>query len=260
VPLYEAVHYGCISVEADVWKKDDGDDLYVGHSTWSLTRERTLRSLYIDPLLEILDRMNTNTDFAQNQDGQWRGVFDEDPTQTFVLLIDIKHSPQEIFDMVMAQLEPLRRKGYLSFVDENGHVVKRPLIIVGTGETPFDKILAHEHLRDIFFDAPLADFANSNLVTQYNQSNSYLASTSLGQLEINFSQPVSQSALQLLKSQISAAQEAGLHARYWDVAEWPVGARNLAWTTLVKLGVDFLSVDDLKAVATKPWGDWSTVL
>ena len=52
LPLYSAISAGCISVEADVWLFDQ--ELYIGHSTSSLTRNRTLKALYVDPLMEIL--------------------------------------------------------------------------------------------------------------------------------------------------------------------------------------------------------------
>lgn len=57
VPLFDAIHAGCISVEADVWLFEDSDKLYVGHGTSSLTQDRTLASLYVDPLVELLDKM-----------------------------------------------------------------------------------------------------------------------------------------------------------------------------------------------------------
>ena len=57
VPLFAALHSGCSSVEADVWLLDGEDELLIGHNTASLTRERTFRSLYIDPLVELLDKM-----------------------------------------------------------------------------------------------------------------------------------------------------------------------------------------------------------
>lgn len=57
VPLLDAIHAGCISVEADVWLFKDREELYVGHGTSSLTRERTFNSLYINPLVDLLDKM-----------------------------------------------------------------------------------------------------------------------------------------------------------------------------------------------------------
>ena len=57
VPLFDAIHAGCVSVEADVWLFKDRDELYVGHGTASLTHERTFASLYINPLVELLGAM-----------------------------------------------------------------------------------------------------------------------------------------------------------------------------------------------------------
>lgn len=42
VPLFSALQAGCISVEADVWLQKN--ELYVGHSTSSLTSNRTFKS------------------------------------------------------------------------------------------------------------------------------------------------------------------------------------------------------------------------
>lgn len=79
VPLFEAIHYGCTGVEADVWLFDD--ELFVGHNLGSLTKNRTLRKMYIDPLLDILDHQNPSTPFNNSSR---QGVFDED---------QVRHSP-----------------------------------------------------------------------------------------------------------------------------------------------------------------------
>jgi hypothetical protein len=55
VPLFDALHAGCTSVEADVWLTGNGTELYVGHHRHSLSRGRTLRSLYLDPLINMLN-------------------------------------------------------------------------------------------------------------------------------------------------------------------------------------------------------------
>jgi hypothetical protein len=57
VPLFDAIHWGCTGVEADVWLFNDQDELLVGHSSSSLSPTRTLRSLYVDPLVDLLDKM-----------------------------------------------------------------------------------------------------------------------------------------------------------------------------------------------------------
>ena len=57
VPLYKGLAAGCTSTEADIWVTnytDGSHDPLVGHSSKVLTPARTLRSLYLDPLREIL--------------------------------------------------------------------------------------------------------------------------------------------------------------------------------------------------------------
>jgi hypothetical protein len=151
VPLYSALRAGCISVEADVWLFDD--DLYVGHDTSALTRNRTLNSLYINPLVDILTKQNPSTEFANNTRN---GVFDTDPGKTLTLLIDVKTDGRETWSHVAAQLEPLRKRNWLTVFNGDA-VVPGPITVVGTGNTPFNSIVANQTYRDYFFDAPLMD-------------------------------------------------------------------------------------------------------
>lgn len=149
IPLFEALHYGCIGVEADVWHFDD--DLYVGHNTAALTRNRTFRSLYVDPLIALLDTMNPQTDFVN---ASKHGVWDTDHEQTLILLVDLKTDGRDTFPIVQEQLEGLRSKGYLTYFNGT-HTVPGAITVVGTGNTPFDMVIANTTYRDIFFDAPL---------------------------------------------------------------------------------------------------------
>ena len=149
VPLFSALRHGCTGVEADVWLFDE--ELYVGHNTASLTRNRTFQSLYIHPLVQILEGQNPSTSFYNGTD---HGVFDTDPGRSVTLLVDLKTGGEETWPWVLAQLEPLRERGWLTFV-ENGTVNYRPITVVGTGNTPFDILTQNSTYRDAFFDAPL---------------------------------------------------------------------------------------------------------
>jgi hypothetical protein len=149
VPLFSALRVGCTGVEADVWLFDE--ELYVGHNTASLTRNRTFQSLYINPLVDILERQNPSTDFYNRSS---HGVFDADPGKSLTLLVDVKTSGAETWPAVLAQLEPLRQRNWLTFV-ENNTVHTRPITVVGTGNTPFDVLTSNSTYRDAFFDAPL---------------------------------------------------------------------------------------------------------
>lgn len=157
VPLFSAVKAGCIGVEADVWLFDD--DLYVGHTTSSLTPQRTFRNLYIDPLMRMLEKQNPITELHPTVDQPLQGVFDTDPSQSLVLLIDFKTDGEATWDAVVAQLLPLRDRGYLTYFNGT-EVAKGPITVVGTGNTPFNMVVANSTYRDIFFDAPLEKLAD----------------------------------------------------------------------------------------------------
>lgn len=110
-PLSDALGTGCTGVEADVWLTGGG--LLVGHDRKSLTHKRTLRSLYIDPLVIIL----TGCNYLQTQgnaSGPPNGVFEVNRTASLTLLIDIKSNGPLTFPVVLEQLEPLRAKGWLT--------------------------------------------------------------------------------------------------------------------------------------------------
>ncbi len=167
VPLFSAIEVGCIGVEADIWLFDER--LYVGHSIASLTHNRTLDSLYIHPLLEILSKQNPRSTILPDETSQPHGVFDTSPEQTLILLIDFKTGPA-LWPHVQTALQPLREKNYLT--RSNGTQITRgPITVVGTGNTPFDLVNSEEanpH-HDVFFDAPLSEMYeglnSSNLPT-----------------------------------------------------------------------------------------------
>ncbi|RYE91684.1 MAG: hypothetical protein EOO77_47865, partial [Oxalobacteraceae bacterium] len=136
VPLYDALRWGCTGVEADVWLFDD--DLFVGHSTNALTKDRTFRSMYVDPLVKMLDHRNEVGNFAPVSSVR-NGVFETAPEQTLVLLVDFKNDGRDIFPRVSQQLTAFREKGYLTYF--NGETtIEGAITVVATGNAPFDLI------------------------------------------------------------------------------------------------------------------------
>lgn len=156
VPLFSAIEAGCTGVEADIWLFDE--ELFVGHSVASLARNRTLNSLYINPLLEILSKQNPKHTLLREDASQPHGVFDTNPEQTLVLLIDFKTSGSALWPHVQSAIEPLRAKNYLS--RSNGtQLILGPITVVGTGNTPFSLVSSENTnpYHDVFFDAPLKE-------------------------------------------------------------------------------------------------------
>lgn len=249
VPLFTAIHQGCTGVEADVWLVDDTNNLYVGHEQAALQGNRTFQSLYIQPLVEILERANPTTSFY-NGSGSYRGVFDTAPDQTLTLLVDVKTAGVGTWAEVVAQLEPLRQRGWLSYYAD-GTVHSRPITVVGTGNTPFEQ-LTNAKYRDYFFDAPLTKLADHS--APYNDQNSYYASVSFGSsIGKVWMGQLSPDQVEQIRTQVAQAHNRGLKARYWDLPAWPIQTRNMVWDVLVKEGVDMLNVDDVKTAAKRPW-------
>jgi hypothetical protein len=275
VPLFSALAVGCTSVEADIWL--DGDELRVGHTMRTVLPNQSLRSLYIAPLLDILEQHNpaSNISISETEssieikDIAPVGIFVTEPNQTLVLLIDFKSSPELLWAILMNHLEPLRRKGYLTHFD-GSTLIQRPITVVATGSAPFHLIQASTTYRDIFYDAPLDKLApspsevefqsntdsdsTSEFDSPYTKYNSYYASVdfhaSIGSLPLG---RLSQDQIAKVRAQIAAAHDRGLKVRYWGTPGWPVGLRNYVWKVLVREGVDMLNVDNLRAASRVDW-------
>ncbi|KAJ5046799.1 uncharacterized protein L3040_004024 [Drepanopeziza brunnea f. sp. 'multigermtubi'] len=295
VPLFSALRNGCTSVEADVWLFDDAaPELYVGHNRASLTRNRTFASLYIDPLVKILEGQNAGTDFSSNNNDNGtrrNGVFDVDPAQTLTLLIDVKTAGPETWPAVLAQLQPLRDRGWLSFVSD-GELHTRPVTVVGTGNTPFDLLTRNSTYRDAFFDAPLDIMWETPLPpspsppspphdnppcaatppshpssspqdqghtgttpsSSFTPLNSYYASAPFSRaVGRTWRGRLTPKQIATIRGQVRGAHRRGLKVRYWDTPSWPMGLRNHVWDVLVREGVDVLNVDDLRGVSRGVW-------
>ena len=238
-------------MEADVWLSNG--DLLVGHSRGSLTSSRSLRSLYIDPLVSILSHQNLDLSAPGSP---LNGVFETSPGATLVLLIDIKTHSTETLPVVLDQLSPLRSRGFLTFFN-GSTVVPGPVTVVGTGNTAFDQLMRNHTYRDIFFDAPLADLWGEDAPitrNEYDISTSYYASVSfaeaVGKPSFGILTP---DQVDVLRGQVQAASAKGLKARYWDTPAWPVSLRNHVWDVLVKEGVGMLNVDDLDGASKRKW-------
>ncbi|KAK9457904.1 hypothetical protein V1511DRAFT_485207 [Dipodascopsis uninucleata] len=242
VPLLTALSYGVQSVEADVWLY--GEKLYVGHHEAALTSERTFDSLYINPLISILDAANPNNSFTADQTSP-NGVFDTDWTATLYLFVDLKTAGNTTFPYIVKALQPLREKGYLTYFNGTD-IVYGAVTVIGTGNTPFDQV-ACESTRDYFFDGPLGSL-NSTYPATLNPiaSASFLQTVggSVGPNCLNNTQKM------IVKKAINKAHELGIKTRFWDVPWWPVQKRNACYRQIIELQSDFLNADDLALAST----------
>ncbi|KAK1997058.1 hypothetical protein LX36DRAFT_88408 [Colletotrichum falcatum] len=239
-PIYDALEAGCIGIEADVWLY--GTELFVGHNKWSLREKNTFTNLYIDPLVRILDERNANLNSSFQRVP--RGIYETNPVQTMVLLVDLKTGGSETWPQVVRQLEPLRERGWLTKV-VNDKIHYGPITVVGTGNTPFELVAENSTYRDTFFDAPLLKLDGYD----FNPTNSYYTSVSFKKaIGTVWFGDLTEAQIMKLRNQVKAAHSRGLKVRYWDLPAWPISVRNHIWDVLVREGVDILNVDDLKGV------------
>ncbi|KAJ5317699.1 hypothetical protein N7508_002207 [Penicillium antarcticum] len=210
--------------------------------------QRTLESLYINPILDVLERQNPESPFLTS--ATKNGVWDTVPDQTLYFFIDVKTSGHETFKAVIDALEPLRAKGYLTTVKDGKTVINGAVTIIGTGETPLDMVAPVKD-RDYFFDAPLADL-NDPKYADITGIVSPVASTdfdkAVGKITVDTDPILSEDQLKALRAQIATANERGIGARYWNTPYFPIRKRNLVWRTLLREGVILLNADDLDAV------------
>lgn len=255
VPLFDALSLGVTGVEADCHLING--ELLVGHTARSLRPNRTFRSLYLDPLITILENQNPSNTLTN--DTTVNGVWDTESTRSIVLMTDLKTDGASTLDAVQAQLQNFREKGWLTYWNGTG-IVPGPIIHVGTGNTPFSAVLnstyANSTYRDVFFDAPLDDLASG----QYNVSNSYYASTSMSHMFWHVGHSgLSTSQLAVVDGQIAKAKELGLVSRYWDTPGWPSTRRINIWKQLVDAEVGMLNADEIFEAARWNWR-WCNVL
>jgi hypothetical protein len=138
-PFFDAISAGATGVETDVWlkrTKTGSNELLLGHTSSSLAKARTLRSLYIDPLIEFLEKQNPLSQFAN---ASRNGVFDEDPSASMIVLIDFKMSCEKAWPPLLRQLEPPREKGWLTRYDKASQsLIQGPITVVVIGNAKFD--------------------------------------------------------------------------------------------------------------------------
>ncbi|ROW06731.1 hypothetical protein VMCG_04069 [Cytospora schulzeri] len=242
-PFYSALSVGAVSIEADVWLYNG--TLYVGHEQSALTEERTFDSLYIQPILSVLEAQNPTSSFISGTTKN--GVYDTASSQTLYLFVDLKTDGATTFPAVISALQPLRDVGYLTTFNGTA-VTSGPVTVIGTGNTPLNQVQGVEP-RDYFWDAPIPTLSStfSNITSDVSP----IASTdfSVQFPDVRGNQGFNAVQLALLKTQVTVAHAKGIAVRYWDQPGWPIGTRNAIWRTLWNNGVDLLNIDDLEGAA-----------
>lgn len=208
-PLFDALDRGFTSVEADVYRVDG--ELLVGHDRHELRRERSLASLYLDPLK---DRVEKN------------GGHVHEPGTNFYLFIDIKDDAARTRKAIGELLG-----NYVSMVGSSNEEGAPPpaVTVVLSGSAPRRGIVVNG-VRLAGADGRLSD-----LDSEESAAEMPVISDHWGQ---NFGGP--RPDQERLRTVTRKARESGRIVRLWATPD-----SEQLWATLLDNDVNLINTDDL---------------
>jgi hypothetical protein len=226
-PLYDALDHGFTSVEADIWPV--GGELLVAHDAEDLRPERTLRSLYLDPLARRV---------RDNHGKVYRGQRVE-----FQLLVDIK-ADGELSYLLLDDL--LREYPDLFTRYDDGRVRRGPVTVVISGDRPRELMAAQRH-RLAFYDGRIVD--QSDLGPGDDARLTPLVSDNWTRLfSWTGDGPMPAAERARMRQIIGTAHRAGQRVRFWATPDVPGPQREAVWRELIAAGVDHINTDDLSGL------------
>ncbi|MFE4538751.1 phosphatidylinositol-specific phospholipase C/glycerophosphodiester phosphodiesterase family protein [Streptomyces scopuliridis] len=221
-PLHDALAHGFTSVEADIFLVDG--ELLVAHTAEEIDPSRTLKSLYLDPLLARV---------RDNHGSVYRGR--SRPVQ---LLIDIKNDGVACYQELDRQLRPYSR---ILSAYRHGRVSHGAVMPVISGDRAARTPMEAQQQRYAFYDGRLDDLgtaADTSLIPliSSNWSSSF---TWQG------AGPFPAAERDSLHTIVGSAHDRGQRVRFWGTPDAPGPDRDALWTELLSAGVDHLNTDDL---------------
>ena len=214
-PLLDALDCGFCSIESDIWLVDG--KLMVAHARKEIRPERTLESLYLQPLRERA-RLNGGR------------VYPGGPT--ILLLIDFKTEAAPTYAELRTVLQ--RYADILTSV-EDGQVTQRAVTAIISGDAPWKELPA-DSPRYAMLDGRARHLGSglpAHLVPLISENWKKL-------FKWQGDGPMDQAECAKLRDFVSKAHQAGRKVRFWATPDKPA-----VWKELRAAEVDLLSVDDL---------------
>lgn len=218
VPFYQAYAQQVYSIEADVFIADDANIL-VGHDPHELLADRTLESLYIQPIVSV---------FEANGGRAWK-----DADRNLVLLIDLKTPAASTLPHIAALLS---RYPHVFDAAHNPFAVQ--VVISGSMPAP-EQFSAYPSF--LWFDGRLdVEYSKEQLKRVGMVSAGFASFT-----KWNGKGRIVDAELEQIETAIAKAHSVGKKIRFWGT---PDGIT--AWNTLYQLGVDIINTDRVEACAS----------
>lgn len=212
-PFFTAYYAGMQSIEADVFLQDG--ELMVAHDKHEITKERTLRNLYLDPVAKL---------YQQNGGHAFR-----DSSKKLQLLIDVKENYRALLPILIKQLESY---GPIFNPVQNPNAIK--IIISGSRPRPEG---FKEYPSWLLFDGEV----------DWTYDDSSLAQTALISAGISDYTDWNGKGLpdnvEGMQRAIAKADSLGLPFRFYGTHDGPN-----SWLFLINQGVYWINTDQPKAL------------
>ena len=224
-PLFDALENGFRSIEADVFTQ--GDSLYVAHDRKDITPGRTLRALYLEPLMEYISEDR-------------KIIYDS--ASPLILLVDIKDHGLTTYKLLDGILNDFRE--ILCKVSQETYVPGSVMVVV-SGNRPVEYMMKQKQ-RFAFVDGRMNDLTEeySPLLMPLisDRWTKYFSWKGRGDMP-------EKERIQL-SLYVQQAHEKGQLIRFWATPDSPGKEREAVWTELLEAGVDLINTDDLAGLRT----------
>ena len=219
-PLFDALEHGFASVEADIHLVDG--DLFVAHDPDEVKPDRTLRSLYLEPLKKRISKNSGR-------------VYPNGPQ--FTLFIDIKTQSVATYKVLSKMLAEY--KNIITSFSSTGRSDKAIIVYV-SGNRP-RAFMQSEQIRYAGYDGRLTDLHSDAPATLIPIISDRWSS----HFSYKGSGPMPTDQQQKLKTIIETAHKKGRIVRFWATPDNPSPERQNLWRILLENSVDLLNTDDL---------------
>lgn len=219
-PLIDALAWGATSVEADVMLHDG--ELVVAHARHEIDPDRTLESLYLRPLREFIERHN----------GAVLQPWDMD--RPFILLVDIKDSPEATYRALHQLLE--RYAPILTRV-EDGELHPGPVWVVISGRRPVEMI-RNQSVRYVAIDGRPSDLDPDHPDAPPRHLFPLISSRWSSHFSWRGNGPMPPAERRQLRQMVDAAHAQGRLIRFWAAPDHEDG-----WRAQLEAGVDLINTD-----------------
>ena len=221
-PLLDALENGFTSIEADIFLIDD--QLLVAHDKENVRPDRTLESLYLQPLWNKV-RKNGGR------------VYPGWPTLT--LLIDIKSDADSTYRVLKKTLQNYRAM-LTHFSDAK--IKEGAVTVIVSGNRPIE-MMKTEQLRLAGYDGRIGpDMEKSAFLVPLISDKWTDYFTWMGKGDM----PAAEQAK--LAQIVDKAHATGKRLRFWATTDKPTEARTRLWEKLMQMKVDLISTDDLEGL------------